>query len=135
MSPLSESITNIWRWQVRASSYNSNKLTNQMQQFHKLITWRFVSLNVFRAPSRPSAGAYNCTNSCKLEISPSSGAYNCINSCKLVMMGVEAPETCWPTQKRQAKNLWNYWFWLFNLFEILQTCLEVNGRDLASGYC
>ena len=29
----------IWRWQVRASSYNSNKLTNQMQQFHKFITW------------------------------------------------------------------------------------------------
>ena len=25
------------RWQVRASSYNSNKLTNQMQQFHKFI--------------------------------------------------------------------------------------------------
>jgi hypothetical protein len=29
----------IWRWQVRASSYNSNKLTNHMQQFHKFITW------------------------------------------------------------------------------------------------
>ena len=40
----------VWRWQVRASSYNSNKLTNQMQQFYKFITWRFVSLNMFRAP-------------------------------------------------------------------------------------
>jgi len=29
-----------WRWQVRASSHNSNKLTNQMQQFYKFITWR-----------------------------------------------------------------------------------------------
>jgi hypothetical protein len=29
----------IWRWQVRATSYNSNKLTNQMQQFYKFITW------------------------------------------------------------------------------------------------
>jgi hypothetical protein len=52
----------IWRWQVRASSYNSNKLTNQVQQFYKFITWRFVSLNMFRAPPRPSSGAYNCTN-------------------------------------------------------------------------
>ena len=31
-----------------------------MQQFYKFITWRFVSLNVFRAPPRPSSGAYNC---------------------------------------------------------------------------
>ena len=28
-----------WGWQVRASSDNSNKLTNQMQQFYKFITW------------------------------------------------------------------------------------------------
>ena len=30
----------IWRSQVRASSYDSNKLTNKRQQFHKFITWR-----------------------------------------------------------------------------------------------
>jgi hypothetical protein len=42
--------------------YNSNKLTNQMQQFYKFITWRFVSLNMFREPQRPSLGAYNCIN-------------------------------------------------------------------------
>jgi len=52
----------IWLWQVHASSYNSNKLTNQMQQFYKFITWRFVSLNMFRAPPCPSSGAYNCIN-------------------------------------------------------------------------
>jgi len=40
----------------------SNKLTNQMQQFYKFITWRFVSLNMFQAPPRPSSGAYNCIN-------------------------------------------------------------------------
>ena len=34
-----------------------------MQQFYKFIPWRFVSLNVFRAPPRPSSGAYNCINS------------------------------------------------------------------------
>jgi hypothetical protein len=53
----------LWRWQVRASSYNSNKLTNQMQHFYKFITWHFVSLNRFWAPPRPSSGAYNCINS------------------------------------------------------------------------
>ena len=34
-----------------------------MQQFYKFITWRFVSLNMFRALPRPSLGAYNCINS------------------------------------------------------------------------
>ena len=34
-----------------------------MQQFNKFITWRFVSLNMFRAPPRSSSGAYNCINS------------------------------------------------------------------------
>jgi hypothetical protein len=34
-----------------------------MQQFHKFITWRFVSLDTFRAPPRPSSGAYNSINS------------------------------------------------------------------------
>jgi len=38
-------------------------LTNQMQQFYKFITWRFVSLNMFRAPPRLSSAAYNCINS------------------------------------------------------------------------
>jgi len=29
----------IWRSQGHASSYDSNKSTNKMQQFHKFITW------------------------------------------------------------------------------------------------
>jgi len=33
-------------------------------------------------------------------------------------MGVEAPETCWATHKRQVKNLWNCRIWLVNLFEL-----------------
>ena len=53
----------IWRWQVHASSYKSNKLTNQMQQFYMFITWHFVSLNMFRVPPRLSSGAYNCISS------------------------------------------------------------------------
>jgi hypothetical protein len=34
-----------------------------MQQFYKFITRSFVSLNMFRAPPRPSSEAYNCINS------------------------------------------------------------------------
>jgi hypothetical protein len=34
-------------FQVLASSYNSDKLTNQMQQFHKFITWHlFVAQHI-----------------------------------------------------------------------------------------
>jgi hypothetical protein len=48
-------------WMRRVSI--SNKLTNQMEQFYKFITWPFVSLSMFRVPPRPSSGAYNCINS------------------------------------------------------------------------
>jgi uncharacterized membrane protein len=41
----------------------SNKFINKMQQFHKFITWHFVSLDMFRALPRPSSGVYNCNNS------------------------------------------------------------------------
>jgi hypothetical protein len=34
-----------------------------MQQSYKVITWRFVSLNMLRAPPRTSLGAYNCISS------------------------------------------------------------------------
>jgi hypothetical protein len=48
---------------VHHPSYDSNKLTNKMQQFHKFITWRFgMAQHVSGAP-RPSSGAYNCINS------------------------------------------------------------------------
>jgi hypothetical protein len=50
-------------WKNQDSTGDSNKLTNQIQQFYKFITWRFVSLNMFQAPPRPSSGAYNRINS------------------------------------------------------------------------
>jgi len=40
-------------WKTFFVFYYSNKLTNQMQQFYKFITWRFVSLNMFRGASTP----------------------------------------------------------------------------------
>jgi hypothetical protein len=43
-------------------NYSSNNLTNQMQQFHKFLLNVYVSLNMFRAPPRPSSGGYNCIN-------------------------------------------------------------------------
>jgi hypothetical protein len=35
----------------------------------------------------------------------------------LLIMGEEAPETCWATHKRQVINLWNCCIFLVNLFE------------------
>ena len=36
------------------------------------------------------------------------------------MMGVEVPETCWATHKRQVINLWNCCIWLVNLFDSVE---------------
>jgi len=48
---------------VTENQSNSNKSTNQMQLFHNFITLKvYVSRNMFRAPPRPSSGAYNCIN-------------------------------------------------------------------------
>jgi hypothetical protein len=37
---------------------------------------------------------------------------------ELLMMGMEEPETCWATNKRQVINLWNCGILLINLFEL-----------------
>jgi len=49
------------------------------------------------------------------------------------MMGVEAPETCWATHKRQVIKLWNCCIWLVNLFKLYddaRTCQRQCKRDL-----
>jgi hypothetical protein len=95
---------------------------------------------MFRAPPRPSSGAYNCIDIlwfyrwnvvvAVLLVVVSTTTNNaatttfqdktrgCQCSCKLLMMGVEAPETCWAIHKRQVINLWNCCIWFVNLFEL-----------------
>ena len=59
-----------------------------MQEFYKFITCRFVLLNDFRAPSRPSSGVYNCARN------------------------------IFSDTKRQVINLKNCCIWFVNLFEL-----------------
>jgi len=51
-------------------------------------------------------------------------------------MGVEAPETCWATQKRQVINLRNCCIWLVNLFELVDMlCYCVNEDSTVPASC
>ena len=51
--PLLAIVAAVLRWQVSVSSYNSNKLINQMQQFHKFITWRLCFAQHVSGASTP----------------------------------------------------------------------------------
>jgi hypothetical protein len=46
----------------------------------------------------------------------------------LLMMGVEAPKTCWATHKRQVINLWNCCIWSVNLFESFDDARTCKGQ-------
>ena len=59
-----------------------------------------IQLNMFRAFSCPSSGAY-----------------------KLLMMGKRMPETCWAVFERRAINLRDWCIWLVDLFE----CMMMHG--------
>jgi len=67
---------------------------------------------MFRVPPHPSSGSYNCISSLWFY------HWNVEVASLLLMMGVEEPETCWATHKRQVINLWNCCIWLVNLFEL-----------------
>jgi hypothetical protein len=47
----------IWFWQDRASSNNSNKLTNQMKKFYKFITWSLCVAQHVSGASTPIIGS------------------------------------------------------------------------------
>jgi hypothetical protein len=57
----------------------------------------------------------------------------CECSCKLLMMGEEAPETCWVTHKRQVINLWRCCVLLDDLFELYKTSICIGTKTLK--YC
>jgi hypothetical protein len=114
--------------EVQGSLSNSNKLTIQMQQFYKFITWH-VSLNMFRAPPRPTSGAYNCINSLRFYLGTWwyqrcwswSGRF-----WPAKVKNAVVSSWCWvwrrpkhvERNKRQVINLRNCCIWLVNLFEL-----------------
>ena len=123
------------KWKYFCS--NPTKNTIQINQptkcnsFTSLLLDVYVWLNMFWAPLRPSSGAYNCNRSLwfyrwrvavgallvvvwQVTNGKTRGSY-CI--CTLLMMGGEAPKTCWATHKRQVINLWNCCILLVDLFE------------------
>jgi len=42
---------------------NSQRKSNKMQQYIKILFHIYMKLNMFRATHRPSSGALNCTSS------------------------------------------------------------------------
>jgi hypothetical protein len=76
-----------------------------------------VWLNMFRAPLRPSTGAYNCTRSLWFYRWRVAVGALLVVVCRL-MMGGETPETCWATHKRQVINFWKCCILLVDLFEL-----------------
>ena len=128
----------------RNSIYSEATKTIQINQptrsnsITSLLLDVYVWLNMFRAPSRPSSGAYNSSRNlwfyrwsvavgALLVVRPrpttlhpllSNGNTRCsLCSCVLLMMGGKGPETCWATHKRQVINLWNCCILLVDLFE------------------
>jgi hypothetical protein len=76
---------------------------------------------MFRALLRSLSGAYNCTSSLWFyRWSVAVGSLLVVVwqiTCTLLMMGGDAPETCWATHKRQVRNLWNCYILVIDLFE------------------
>jgi len=55
-------VPNFYKWQTRPQMMQINQPT-RCNSFTSLLLDVYVWLNMFRAPLRPSSGAYNCTRS------------------------------------------------------------------------
>ena len=124
--------------QVRASSYNSNKSPTRCNNFPDYCPDAHIQLNMFRAFSRPSSGAHDCSSSpwryLRIVVivvlcswSGRSARPRTLHDChhdtkvkpeaataviELLMMGGRTPEACWAVNKRQYKELENCCVWL-----------------------
>jgi hypothetical protein len=98
--------------------FQTNQPTS-CNNFTSLLLDIYMWLNMFRAPLRPSSGAYNCTRSLWFYCwSVAVGVLLVVVwQVMRMMMGGEAPETCWATHKCQVINLWNCCILLVDLFE------------------
>ena len=77
-----------------------------------------IQLNMFRASSCPSSGAYNRPRPTTLLPPRSNGKPEAATAVyKLLMMGKRMPERRWAVFKRQAINLRDWCIWLVDLFE------------------
>ena len=115
--------------------------------FTSLLLHVYVWLNMFRAPLRPSSGAYNCTRSlwsCRWSVAVAAllvVVWQVMNNLpdydqqrsnhhtptvkpeapSAVVCSwwwAETPQTCWATHKHQVINLWNCCIFLVDLFEL-----------------
>jgi len=84
--------------------------STRCNSFTSLLLDVYVRLNMFRASTRPSSGAYNCTRSLWFYRWREAAGV-------LLVVDCQTPETCWVTHKRQVINLWNCCILLAKLFK------------------
>jgi hypothetical protein len=117
----------------------SNKSPTRCNNFQYYYPDVYLELNMFRAFSRPSSGAHDCsyslwlhlrivvtvvlcswsgrwtgptTNTARLSPRYEGKTRGCYCSHELLMMGGRTPETCWAVNKRQDNKLKSCYIWL-----------------------
>jgi hypothetical protein len=91
------------------------------KNFTSLLLDVYVWLNMFRASTHPSSGAYNCTMSLWFyRWKEAAGA--------LLVVVCQTPETYWATHKRQVINVWNCCIFLVKLFKSYDDARTCEGQ-------